>query len=126
MGFSHDKSTHHFALLADGGAIEVNANDSEDTTTRDAIRAHLNHIAQMFTAGNFEIPMFIHDTIPPGVRVMETKRTAISYVFEISPNGGRVRITTSDPEAVKAVHQFLDFQIEDHRTGDSKSLGPPA
>jgi len=23
MGFSHEKTTHHFCLLADGGAIEI-------------------------------------------------------------------------------------------------------
>jgi len=27
MGFSHEKTTHHFRLYADGGAIEVTAND---------------------------------------------------------------------------------------------------
>jgi hypothetical protein len=29
-----------------------------------------------------------------------------------------VRIRTSDPEAVAAVHEFLRFQIRDHGTGD--------
>lgn len=33
MGFSHEKSTHHFRLFADGGAIEVTANDPKDTDT---------------------------------------------------------------------------------------------
>ncbi|HEX8891502.1 MAG TPA: hypothetical protein VF779_20305, partial [Pyrinomonadaceae bacterium] len=28
MGFSHMKAKHHFRLLADGGAIEVEANNS--------------------------------------------------------------------------------------------------
>jgi hypothetical protein len=34
MGFTHEKATHHFSLYADGGAIEVNANDPNDTETR--------------------------------------------------------------------------------------------
>jgi hypothetical protein len=29
-----------------------------------------------------------------------------------------VRIVTHDSEALKAVHEFLAFQIKDHRTGD--------
>src|SRR5512137_269646 len=35
MGFSHDKTTHHFVLLPDGGAIELTANDGRDTLSRD-------------------------------------------------------------------------------------------
>ena len=45
MGFSHDKTTHHFRLYADGGAIEVTANDPNDADSRDQIRMHLSHIA---------------------------------------------------------------------------------
>lgn len=125
MGFSHDKSAHHFRLYPDGGSIEVDANDSNDSVTRDEIRAHLDHIAQMFNAGDFQVPMFIHGTVPPGVSVMESKRGAIVYAFEATQDGGRVRITTADAEALKAVHQFLEFQIDDHRTGDPKVVEPP-
>jgi hypothetical protein len=125
MGFPHDKSAHHFRLYPDGGAIQVVANDPNDTVTRDEIRVHLNHIVQLFMAGDFQVPMFIHDTVPPGVPVMESKKGVIVYAFEATQDGGRVRITTADAEALKAVHQFLDFQIEDHRTGDPKIVAPP-
>jgi hypothetical protein len=125
MGFSHEKSTHHFLLFPDGGAIEVNANNPNDKTTRDEIRMHLSHVAQMFADGNFQVPMFIHDTVPPGVPVMKSKRASISYVFESMDNGGRIRIKTADSDALKAIHQFLAFQIDDHRTGDSMAV-PPA
>ena len=125
MGFSHEKSAHHFRLLSDGGAIEVVANEPDDSATRDEIRAHLSHIAQMFTGGDFQLPMFIHDKVPPGVLVMESKGAAISYSFEQIPTGGRVRIATADKDALKAIRQFLVFQIDDHRTGDSKAVEPP-
>src|ERR1035441_8874297 len=58
MGFSHEASAHHFLLLADGGAIEVDVKDQDDKLTRDEIRTHLSHIAQMFREGNFQVPMF--------------------------------------------------------------------
>ena len=125
MGFSHEKSAHHFRLLSDGGAIEVVANEPDARATRDEIRSHLSHIAQKFTEGDFQLPMFIHDKVPPGVPVMESKRAAIFYTFEPTPNGGRVRIATADKEALEAIHQFLVFQIDDHRTGDSKAVEPP-
>jgi len=122
MGFSHDNSTHHFRLLTDGGAIEVTANSLKGTSTQDQTRMHLSHVAQMFTGGNFEIPMFIRDVVPPGVPVMKAKQAAIAYVFEPITGGGRVRISSNDPDALKAIHEFLIFQIEDHRTGDSETI----
>ena len=54
---------------------------------------------------------------------MKSKHDSIEYVFEPMSNGGRVRITTTDAEALKAVHQFLTFQIDDHRTGDPHASG---
>lgn len=118
MGFPHNKTTHHFRLYSDGGAVEVTANDAHDATNTEAIRSHLKHIATMFANGDFSTPMFIHSQTPPGVAVMKQKRAAISYAFEELPDGGRVRIKTADQEALKAVHDFLRFQIEDHQTGD--------
>ena len=118
MGFSHQKTTHHFRLTRDGGMIEVTANDKQDTASQDQIRQHLSHIAQMFSAGNFDAPMFIHDRTPPGVPVMQRLKEEIKYKYEKIERGGRVRITTKNAEAIDAIHQFLRFQIEDHQTGD--------
>ena len=33
--------------------------------------------------------------------------------------GGKVRISTSNPEALKAIHEFLAYQASEHHTGDS-------
>ncbi len=118
MGFPHDSTTHHFRIFADGGAIEVSVNESKDAENVQAIRSHLAHIVTMFENGDFSIPMFVHSQVPPGIPVMVEKRTAIAYSFEALPGGGRVRIKTDDQEALKAVHDFLNFQIEDHHTGD--------
>jgi hypothetical protein len=125
MGFSHEKTKHHFKLLDDGGMIEVDADSEMDTSTRDQIRQHLTHITSMFTAGNFEMPMFIHDTVPPGVHVMKEKHSAISYTFKPTQKGAMVRIVAHDPDALKAIHEFLRFQIKDHWTGDSASVEKP-
>ena len=118
MGFSHEKTAHHFRLAKDGGAIEVTANNPSDTKSRDQIRQHLTHIAMMFSAGNFNAPMLIHDQTPPGVQVMKRLKSQIKYEFENMESGGRVRISTSNREAIDAVHEFLRFQINDHQTGD--------
>ena len=120
MGFPHDKTSHHFLLKEDGGAIEVVANDAADKQNIEAIRGHLKHIAVMFTDGDFSTPMFIHDRVPPGVPLMKEKK--IEYKYEEMQAGGRIVIRSADPEAVAAVHDFLKFQIEDHRTGDQAEV----
>jgi hypothetical protein len=122
MGFSHMKTTHHFRLMNDGGAIEVEANEAQDTTSRDQIRMHLQHIAQMFAEGDFDAPMFIHDETPPGVPVMQRLKAEIKYEFEKTERGGRVRVTTGNKEALAAIHEFLRFQIKEHETGDSLEI----
>jgi hypothetical protein len=122
MGFSHEKTTHHFRLYRDGGAIEVTANDASDQESRDQIRTHLGHIARMFAVGDFKAPMLIHDRVPPGVSVLKENKAEVTYRFEAIDLGGAVRITTKDAEALKAVHEFLRFQIADHRTGDSTQV----
>jgi hypothetical protein len=119
MGFSHDKTTHHFLLYKDGGAIEVSANEPNDTTSRDEIRSHMQHIAKMFSAGDFRVPAPVHGENPPGTDSMKSRADKIAYHFEGTERGAGVRITTSDPEALRAVHAFLDYQITDHQTGDS-------
>ena len=122
MRFSHDKTTHHFRLYSDGGAIEVTVNDTKDSQNMQAIRSHLTQIVTMFSNGEFSVPVFVHDQVPPGVPVMKEKRSEISYTFEELPAGGTVRIKTTNPEALKAIHDFLRFQIDDHHTGDTTEI----
>jgi hypothetical protein len=119
MGFPHDKTTHHFRMATDGGAIEVAVNDPGDKANATVIRSHLKHIAMMFSNGDFSTPMFIHDGVPPGTTTMKLMKAAIHYNYEETPSGGRVGISAGDPIAVAAIHDFLRFQITEHQTGDA-------
>jgi hypothetical protein len=122
MGFAHDKTTHHFRISADGGAIEVTANDPNDSANREAIRSHLSHIAVLFRDGDFSTPMFVHDDIPAGVTTMKLLKSKIQYRYEEMSSGGRVRLESTDPLAIAGIHDFLRFQINEHQTGDSKAI----
>ena len=122
MGFSHDSTTHHFHLLKDGGEIDVTANDPKDTASVDQIRMHLGHIAKMFASGNFNAPMLIHDTNPPGVATMTRLKEQISYDYSDTEQGARIRIVTASQDATDAIHAFLLFQIVDHQTGDAPTI----
>ncbi len=124
MGFGYTQTTHHFLIEKDGGVIQVEANDGADSPSRDQIRSHLSQIAEAFSRGDFAMPKEIHDRILPGVPEMIRLKDALSYRYEDSKRGGRVRITSADPVAIEAVHAFLRAQIEDHRTGDPPAPAP--
>jgi hypothetical protein len=122
MGFSQTATTHHFLLKPDGGIVQVESNNPADTDNRDNIRMHLMHISKAFSSGDFDIPMFVHDTVPPGIPEMKRLRKKISYSFEETPNGGQVVLSTSDGMALAAIHKFLSFQIQEHKTGDQTMI----
>jgi hypothetical protein len=112
MGFDQQKTTHHFLLRKDGGAIQVTANSADDKTSKEEIQMHLHHIARAFTSGDFDIPMFVHDQTPPGMATMTKLKDQIHYKYETAANGGRVVISSANAE-------FLKFQITEHQTGDA-------
>ena len=118
MGFDQTRTSHHFRLYQDGGAIDVSANDPDDAGSRDAIRRHLAHIATRFAAGRFDAPMLVHDTNVPGTDDLARLQTVVTWRYVETPGGGRIDIVTTQPDAITAVHRFLAFQIADHRTAD--------
>jgi hypothetical protein len=122
MGFSQTATTHHFLVKPDGGVIQVEAKDPSDLKSRDEIRMHLTHIAHAFANGDFDIPMFVHDKVPPGIPQMKRLQTKITYRYENTLAGGRVVIATKDENARDAVYRFLRFQIAEHQTGDTRSV----
>jgi hypothetical protein len=118
MGFDQQRTTHHFLIEPDGGTIQVTAKDAGDTESESQIRTHLQHIAQAFAAGDFTLPLFIHETEPPGTAMMKERHSMLTFTFERTPAGGKVIVRTSDRQALTALHDFLRFQIREHKTGD--------
>ena len=93
-----------------------------------AYRVHqgYSHADLALSAGvrDFASPLAIHDRVLPGIPEMTRLKALIHYSFEETDRGGKVWITTLDPQALGAVHSFLRAQIGDHRTGDPKE--PPS
>lgn len=123
MGFDQDKTTHHFLLFEDGGAIDVSVKDAADKKNLDAIRAHLPHIAMKFGEGDFAAPALVHATNVPGTKELAELKAKLTWKYVETAKGGRVDIVTTDPAALSAVHAFLKYQIEDHQTGDPVMVG---
>jgi len=122
MGFSQTATTHHFILAKDGGAIRITTNDANDIVNRDKIREHLKMIAQQFKNGIFTTPFAIHGQVPPGVPEMDKIKAEITYSYAETETGAEVNITTRNGEALNAIHQFLKFQITEHKTGDPTTV----
>jgi hypothetical protein len=119
MGFSHTATTHHFRLLGDGGAIEISANDPQDAASLAAIRSHLTALAAAFARGDFAMPFAIHGEPPAGAPTLAEHAAEMDYRYEETPSGARLRLLAKTPATLAAVHDFLRYQINEHRTGDA-------
>ena len=122
MGVDQYTSVHRFDALPDGGRIELQR-DRDDSAGTAVIRAHMRTIALAFARGDFTAPATVHLETVPGVPVMRERRASIRYEPIDLPRGGALRIRTSDPAAIAAVHEFLAYQRREHRTTDA---GPHA
>jgi hypothetical protein len=119
MNVDQYTSTHHFESFPDGGRITLERN-SNDPAGVAQIRRHMEQIAVSFRRGDFAVPGFVHAREVPGTRTMNARRRLIDYTTASTPAGGQLRITSRDSAAVEAVHQFLAFQRQDHRTGHTE------
>jgi hypothetical protein len=113
MGVDQYTSTHIFEPLPDGGRIELQRDD-EDSLGTIQIRRHMRQIAASFAAGDFHLPGLVHARGVPGTEVMGTHRSAIAYSVEDLPRGAALRLKSDTPSVVRAIHDFLQFQRQDH------------
>ena len=114
MGVDQYTSAHVFEDLSDGGRVVLDRDDPADTVGIMAIRAHMRDIATAFRAGDFTKPFAVHAQTVPGTAIMTAHRDAISYEVLDRPRGGEVRIRSADPAVVAAIHEFLEFQRQQH------------
>jgi hypothetical protein len=115
MGVDQYTSHHVFEDLSDGGRIIFLENDVSDSAGTSIIRAHLRAIADSFARGIFNDPAQVHAREVPGTADMARLKDKIRYTVSERPGGGELRITTADPDARQAIHEFLAFQRQDHR-----------
>jgi hypothetical protein len=117
MGVNQYTSQHIFEPLPDGGRVVLQRKES-DPAGEATIRAHMRTISVAFSRGDFALPGFVHSTSKvPGTEVMRRLRKDIAYSPRDLPGGGEVVISSRNPEAVAAIHEFLAFQRMDHRAG---------
>ena len=118
MGVDQYASAHQFDALPDGGRIELQMK-SADSLSVAQIRAHLRLIEHAFQAGDFTTPAFVHMKAMPGTETMARKKGVITYSYADLPRGGEVRISSKDPDAIAAIHDFLAAQTREHHASHS-------
>lgn len=124
MGFDLAATSHHFHLYADGGAIEVAVNDPASAEDLGEVRTHLAMLPDAFASGDFSMPRAVHaGTTVAGAAELARLREHVNYAYAETETGATVQMTTRNAEALAALHAFLRFQITDHATGDSMTIG---
>lgn len=116
MGFSQTDSVHRFHQTKNGAIIEVQSKSADDAKLISQIRDHMKYIAASFTKGDFSTPLFVHGVEPTGIARMKELNAQITYKYVELPNGAQVEITSKSPQAVQALHDFMDFQSVEHRS----------
>jgi hypothetical protein len=124
MGLDQEKAVHHFLLRPAGGSILVTARTAADTETVAQVRSHLREISDAFAAGVFDKPAETHAELPPGAEAMAAGRSLITYSYRERPGGAEVEIRSSDSKTLAAIHDFLRYQIVEHKTGDPLTASP--
>lgn len=122
MGVNQYTSQHVFETLPDGGRIILERPTESDTAGIRTIRDHMHEIAGAFARGDFSAPGLVHAQQVPGTKVMAARSATLHYDAVDRPRGAEVRITTHDPEALAAVHEFLAFQRADHRAAGHEGM----
>lgn len=85
--------------------------------TRSAVEQHPDsHVADHTATGH------LASSFTPGAAALGRFKSEIKFTYTQTDTGARVEIVTTNPDAAKAVHEFLKFQIGEHRTGDMDAI----
>src|SRR5262245_53404483 len=102
----HEKRVRNFYLDKNGGGMEVRVTDPKDKQAREEVRHELQQAARTRSAvSSLEMQKYSDD---------------IKYRYEKTALGARVHITAKNQVALRAVQDFLRFQMSD--TGRSTEV----
>ena len=123
--YDRHRVVHHFYLYTDGGLMTLAVSDPSDAETRKAVRACVQRVSQLMVMGDLaKLREQFGENVPGLDRIVEARaRKATITVRSSTPDeGSQIILTTADPIALQALHDFLRFQIADLNTGDSPEV----
>jgi hypothetical protein len=95
-------------LDKNGGGIEVRVNDPKDTGARDAVQK--------------ELQKSVEDQSTLSSPAMQEHQDNIDYRYERTDRGGRIRITTKNAQALRAIQDFLRTQMDEDKASKGVSF----
>jgi hypothetical protein len=98
-----NRSNWSLSTSDQGGAIELRA---ADEGSRDGLRQHLRSVRRAFANGG--VPPLAGLRPSASASTLGSYREVIDYTFEETAHGGRIRITTTNSEALGIVHRYLE------------------
>jgi hypothetical protein len=69
----------------------------------------------VFQTGDFDIPMFVHDKVLPGIPEMKRLQKHIRHVFEETPNGDRMVISSTGKHTLNAIHRSCVSRLKSRK-----------
>ena len=96
--------------------------DPSDAETRKAVRAYVQRVSQLMVVGNLaRMREQFGESVPGPNRIAESRgRKATITVHSSAPDeGSHIIFSTRGVRRIEGLHEFLRFQINDLKTGDS-------
>ena len=107
--------SHDFELTPEGGFIAMQLPTDNAVRVRQ-IRSHIKEIAELFAAGDFRLPPRSGSVDKvPGARVMQQRLADIKFSAQPIPRGSEIVMSSADPNAIAAIHEFLEFHRLEHQ-----------
>ncbi len=114
MPFDLSMTRHIFEMTEDGGVQQVIVKNPQDREQIQLIRAHLQHEAMRFQAGDFADPAALHGADMPGLKELAAGTTRIKVAYAELPLGAQIAFTTDELRLITAIHRWFGAQLSDH------------
>jgi hypothetical protein len=96
--------SHRLVSLANGGRIELQAAAGDTAATR-MIRDHLREFTLLLSAGKLTAEQL---SCGPGLDALAALRSSITYAYGDLPTGAGLSFTSTNSNAIDAIHKFMD------------------
>ena len=104
-----------FTTAVNGGSIQLVAPDAADAAAVAQIRVRLRETVKRFASGDYASSELLGAQRKPGTESLRAFAAQIKYDVEEVPGGGKILISATAPEAVAAIHAFLQAQQRPER-----------
>ena len=119
-----DSASYQFVVTRSGGLIRLTVDDPDNAEAAGRAQIDLREAAAQYARGEFSGEPATHGLTPPGTPQMRQLRNRIIYTEHAIQDGAELIISSTDARAVTAIHQFLEFQIREHQSGDWTAIRP--